>query len=49
MSGSVDMRTYGNFRRPESPGLGNLGTLGTAVVFGGLVGLTIHTVEVLAR
>lgn len=39
MSGSVDMRTYGNFRRPESPGLGNLGTLGTAVVFGGLVGL----------
>ncbi len=36
-----EIRTYGNFRRPESPGLGSLGTLGTALVFGGLIVLII--------
>ncbi|MBC7630544.1 MAG: hypothetical protein H7290_03560 [Flavobacterium sp.] len=40
------MRTYGNFRRPESPGIGTLGTIGTAVVFIGILGLillmTVH-------
>lgn len=30
-------RTYGNWRRPTSPGLGRLGLLGTAAFFGGLV------------
>ncbi|GAA1750946.1 YtxH domain-containing protein [Aeromicrobium alkaliterrae] len=32
---NVEQRTYGNFRRPESPGLPGLGTAGTVVVFGG--------------
>lgn len=34
-------RTYGNFRRPESPGIGNLGTIGTSVIFAGILGLII--------
>jgi len=35
------LRTYGNFRRPESPGIGSLGTIGTAVVFAGILGLIL--------
>ena len=35
------VRTYGNFRRPESPGIGTLGTIGTLGVFGGLIVLII--------
>jgi hypothetical protein len=30
-------RTYGNWRRPVSPGLGALGMLGTAILLGGLI------------
>ncbi|MGW7002835.1 SCO6880 family protein [Streptomyces sp. NPDC054933] len=30
-------RTYGNWRKPTSPGLGNLGLAGTIVLLGGLV------------
>jgi hypothetical protein len=30
-------RTYGNWRRPSSAGLGSLGTLGTGVLFSGLI------------
>lgn len=30
-------RTYGNWRRPTSPGLGGLGSIGTAIMLGGLV------------
>lgn len=29
--------TFGHWRRPASPGLGNLGLLGTALLFGGLI------------
>jgi hypothetical protein len=38
---STKMRTYGNFRRPESAGLGRLGMLGTIVVFAGVFVLII--------
>ncbi|HVX23330.1 MAG TPA: SCO6880 family protein [Acidimicrobiales bacterium] len=31
------VRTYGNWRRPSSPGLGPLGTLGTITLLGGIV------------
>ncbi|GAB3267005.1 hypothetical protein GCM10027425_33590 [Alteromonas gracilis] len=34
-------RTYGNFRRPTSPGIGDLGLAGTMLVFGGLIVLII--------
>lgn len=30
-------RTYGNFRKPQSAGLGNLGLFGTVVMVGGLI------------
>src|SRR5690349_19834192 len=30
-------RTYGNWRRPSSAGLGSLGTLGTGVLLSGLI------------
>ena len=40
-SETVKKRTYGNFRRPESPGIGSLGTIGTAVVFIGILGLIL--------
>src|SRR3954466_14582742 len=30
-------RTYGNWRRPSSAGLGSLGTLGTGVLLAGLI------------
>jgi len=33
--------TYGNFRRPESPGIGALGTVGTVILFGSIVVLVI--------
>ncbi|MGY1594680.1 SCO6880 family protein [Geodermatophilus sp. SYSU D00708] len=32
-------RTYGNWRRPASPGLGSLGILGTALLLAGLIGV----------
>lgn len=32
-----DVRTYGNWRRPTSPGLMGLGSVGTALLLGGLV------------
>lgn len=35
------VRRYGNFRRPSSPGLGNLGTGGTVLLFIGLIGLIV--------
>jgi hypothetical protein len=31
------VRTYGNFRRPESAGIGKLGTIGTGVLLAGIV------------
>jgi hypothetical protein len=34
-------RTYGNWRRPTSPGIGSLGLLGTAVLMGGLLGVVV--------
>ncbi len=41
MSGPEEsIRTYGNWRRPDSRGLGGLGTLGTGIMVGGL-GLVI--------
>ena len=33
--------TYGNFRRPESPGIGALGTVGTVILFGSIIVLVI--------
>ena len=38
---TVRERTYGNFRKPESPGLGSLGTIGTGVIFAGILGLIL--------
>jgi hypothetical protein len=38
---ATKVRTYGNFRRPESPGIGGLGTIGTAVAFGGVLVLIL--------
>jgi hypothetical protein len=35
-----EVRTYGNWRKPESPGVGKLGTIGTALLFGGLIVVT---------
>src|SRR5512144_2855618 len=43
-SGATDRR-YGNFRQPQSAGLGGLGTIGTVGLFGGLV-LVIVTMMV---
>lgn len=40
-SNETKVRTYGNFRRPESPGLGSLGTIGTGVVFAGILVLIL--------
>jgi len=40
-SNDTKVRTYGNFRRPESPGIGSLGTIGTAVLFAGIMGLIL--------
>ncbi|MET8865629.1 SCO6880 family protein [Nonomuraea sp. NPDC004580] len=34
-------RTYGNWRRPASPGIGDLGLLGTLLLLGGLVACVI--------
>ena len=31
------VRTYGNWRKPQSAGLGQLGLIGTALLFGGLI------------
>ncbi|WP_194839797.1 SCO6880 family protein [Aeromicrobium yanjiei] len=49
---AAKVRTYGNFRRPESPGIGPLGTIGTGVVFAGILGLivlmTLHQLMVAA-
>src|SRR5712692_8442552 len=35
------LRTYGNWRRPSSPGIGRLGLAGTAVLMVGLVALVV--------
>jgi len=35
--GEYQPRTYGNWRRPDRPGLGKLGMVGTAVLFAGIV------------
>lgn len=35
-SNSTTIRSYGNWRKPRSPGLYGLGSLGTALLFGGL-------------
>jgi hypothetical protein len=35
------VRTYGNWRRPISPGLGRLGMLGTLILLGGLVAVVL--------
>ncbi|MFC0039575.1 SCO6880 family protein [Actinomadura rayongensis] len=37
MAPSNEVRTYGNWRKPGSPGIGKLGTVGTALLFVGLV------------
>ena len=38
MASSEDAdRTYGNWRRPRSPGVGNLGLIGTVIMMGGLI------------
>jgi hypothetical protein len=37
MGESATERTYGNWRTPRSPGLWNLGTIGTGVLMGGVV------------
>lgn len=34
---SLKVRTYGNWRKPQSPGILGLGSLGTALLMGGLV------------
>ena len=34
---AAEPRTYGNWRKPQSAGLGKFGMLGTAVIFGGLI------------
>lgn len=34
---ATSARTYGNWRRPSSPGIGTLGTLGTITLMGGIV------------
>lgn len=34
-------RTYGNWRKPRSPGLGKLGLLGTMILLGGLVAVVL--------
>ncbi|GAA4969853.1 hypothetical protein GCM10023205_39040 [Yinghuangia aomiensis] len=36
-----DVRTYGNWRKPTSPGFGKLGMGGSLVVLGGLVGIVV--------
>lgn len=36
-----DERTYGNWRRPTSPGIGNLGMLGTLILLGGMICVVI--------
>jgi len=41
--GSERARTYGNWRRPRSAGLGQLGLLGTGILMGGLVVVIITT------
>lgn len=45
MATCEDIRTYGNWRKPTSPGIGGLGLVGTAVLFGGLL-LVIFTMAV---
>lgn len=35
------VRTYGNWRKPMSAGIGSFGLLGTAVVFGGLIAVIV--------
>ena len=40
-SESVRIRTYGNFRRPTTAGLLGLGSVGTAVLFAGLIGVVL--------
>lgn len=40
---SRTLRTYGNWRRPASAGLGSLGALGTGVLVGGLVLVILTT------
>ncbi len=37
MTDATVERTYGGWRRPASPGLWTLGTVGTAVMFGGMI------------
>jgi hypothetical protein len=42
-NGAEVERTYGNWRKPRSPGVGNLGLLGTAILMGGLIVAVILT------
>ena len=42
-SDTATVRTYGNWRRPQSAGLFGLGSLGTAVMMGGLVLVVLVT------
>jgi len=37
MTDAVEPRTYGNWRRPQSAGLGGFGMLGTGVIFAGMI------------
>lgn len=37
MTTAKEMRTYGNWRRPDSRGLGGLGKLGTGIMVGGML------------
>jgi hypothetical protein len=40
-AGERTERTYGNWRKPTSPGLGQLGLLGTLILMGGLAAMVI--------
>ena len=37
MATGLRERTYGNWRRPRSAGIGRLGLLGTGVLMGGII------------
>ena len=42
--GATSHRTYGNWRRPASAGLGSLGALGTGLLLLGLIAVAVLVV-----